>query len=136
MASIALGDPGEYSCWDLSGSLSQSSVYLGTVLRQSDLVSARVVQLSCPVLGWVILVGNALSSLTLVSASPADRGRVLPSKSVTDSFSAAVCLRRDRSCSSTTGLEPAIMVGMPASWSISARVGVRRYFPSVSRSPR
>src|SRR2546426_5245489 len=55
---------------------------------------------------------------------------------ISDSFSAAESLRVDRSCRRATALDPAMTVGTPLSWRISATVGVSKYLPWVSRSAR
>src|SRR5947207_69970 len=106
----ALDAPTPTSCCDLSGSLNQSSVYLGRVFFHKTRSNERVVQLSCAVLGWVTLVGQALSSFTFTRASPMLRGMVLPSNRSTDSFSASESFLFDRSCSSTTAFDPAMTV--------------------------
>ena len=118
-------EPTPVSCCDLSGSLNHSSVYFGTPFLQSERINERVVQLSCPELGCVTVVGNALSSFTFGNASPAARGSVFPSNNVTDCRSTGDPFLHDRSCSNTTGFEPAVIVGMPASCKISGNVAAR-----------
>src|SRR6266540_5796789 len=110
----ALGAPTPTSCCDLSGSLNQRSEYFGTFFFHKERMSDRVVQTSWATFG-IALEGQFLSSFTLGSASPTERGMVFPSKSSVDSCSAWEFFLFERSCSSTTGLDPAITVAMPLS---------------------
>src|SRR5947199_75041 len=66
------------SCCEASGSLSQRMVYGGTSFFQRPSTRALVVHASTAVLGWVVLVGKALLSLSFSSRSIRERGIVRP----------------------------------------------------------
>src|SRR5882672_6631556 len=64
-AETATSEPGLFSCWEASGSLSQRRLYFGTPLAQRPWTKDLVVQASWKVFGCVTLVDHALSSLSL-----------------------------------------------------------------------